>query len=62
MFLFITITFLGGATLLCLGIIGEYVGRTYRELKRRPMYVVDEALGFHQEGLPGAADSKHRGL
>jgi glycosyltransferase involved in cell wall biosynthesis len=44
--LFIAITFLGGMTLLCLGIIGEYVGRIYRELKRRPLYVVDEALGF----------------
>jgi dolichol-phosphate mannosyltransferase len=45
-FLFITVTLLGGMTLLCLGIIGEYVGRIYRELKRRPMYVVDEAIGF----------------
>jgi dolichol-phosphate mannosyltransferase len=36
-------------TLLCLGIIGEYVGRIYRELKRRPLYVVDEALGFQKE-------------
>jgi dolichol-phosphate mannosyltransferase len=50
-FLFITVTFLGGTTLLCLGIIGEYVGRIYRELKRRPIYVVDEAIGFHQEAV-----------
>jgi dolichol-phosphate mannosyltransferase len=47
--LFIAITFLGGMTLLCLGIIGEYVGRIYRELKRRPLYVVDEALGFETD-------------
>jgi dolichol-phosphate mannosyltransferase len=47
--LFIAVTFLGGMTLLCLGIIGEYVGRIYRELKRRPLYVVDEALGFQKE-------------
>jgi polyisoprenyl-phosphate glycosyltransferase len=47
--LFIAVFFLGGMTLLCLGIIGEYVGRIYRELKRRPLYVVDEALGFQKE-------------
>jgi dolichol-phosphate mannosyltransferase len=49
--LLIATFFLGGMTLLCLGIIGEYVGRIYRELKRRPLYVVDEALGF-QKDLP----------
>jgi dolichol-phosphate mannosyltransferase len=37
---------IGGMTLCCLGIIGEYVGRIYRELKRRPLYIVDETLGF----------------
>jgi dolichol-phosphate mannosyltransferase len=55
--LFIAITFIGGMTLLCLGIIGEYIGRIYHELKRRPLYVVDEVIGFQQaksaaEGVP----------
>jgi dolichol-phosphate mannosyltransferase len=49
---FIAITFIGGMTLLCLGIVGEYVGRIYRELKRRPLYVVDEAIGFEREIRP----------
>jgi polyisoprenyl-phosphate glycosyltransferase len=44
--LFIATFFIGGMTLCCLGIIGEYVGRIYRELKQRPLYVVDEMLGF----------------
>jgi dolichol-phosphate mannosyltransferase len=53
--LLITALFLGGITLVCLGIIGEYVGRIYHELKRRPLYVVDEALGF-QKGIPTRQD------
>lgn len=33
---------MGGIQLLCLGIIGEYVARSYRETKRRPIYVMEE--------------------
>ena len=44
--LLISTLLLGGLALGCLGIIGEYVGRIYRELKRRPLYIVDEKLGF----------------
>jgi dolichol-phosphate mannosyltransferase len=55
----IAIWFVGGVQLICMGIIGEYVGRIYGESKRRPLYVVRERMGFEARD---AADALRPGV
>lgn len=45
--LMISVLLIGGIILLVLGIIGEYVGRIYGEIKRRPLYIIKDKLGFN---------------
>ena len=40
----ILLCFFGGLQIFCLGVIGEYVGQVYREVKARPRYIVDKKL------------------
>lgn len=44
--LLVSVWFIGGAILLALGIMGEYVGKIYKEVKRRPRYFVEEESGM----------------
>lgn len=41
----VALLFLGGVQLICLGIMGEYLGRVFNEIKPRPIYVIETELG-----------------
>lgn len=45
----IAVFFLGAVQLVSIGILGEYVGRIYEEVKGRPLYVLSEVAGFAEE-------------
>ena len=42
--LMISIWFLGGVQLISVGVIGEYIGKIYKEVKRRPRYIIEKGL------------------
>ena len=43
--LIVSVMFFAGIQLMSLGILGEYIGRIFAEVKRRPLYIVEERLG-----------------
>jgi len=42
--LIVSVWFIGGVQLLALGLIGEYIGKIYKEVKRRPLYVIEKEV------------------
>jgi dolichol-phosphate mannosyltransferase len=50
--LILVLTFLSGVNLFFLGVVGEYVGRVYEEVKRRPLYVVSRVIGKSSGPMP----------
>lgn len=47
--LLVSLWFIGGTVLLAVGVIGEYVGKIYKEVKRRPRYFIDAVAGMTAE-------------
>lgn len=47
--LFTAILFFGGIQLLSIGILGEYIGRIYTEVKHRPIYIIKNKFGFEKD-------------
>jgi glycosyltransferase involved in cell wall biosynthesis len=45
------ILFLGGVQLITIGILGEYIGRIYNEVKERPLYLIRAKYGFSDETI-----------
>ena len=54
--LLVSLWFIGGALLLACGIIGEYVGKIYIEVKHRPRYFIEQAAGTCEKGAQARSE------
>lgn len=56
--LIVSVMFFSGIQLTFLGVIGEYIGRIFAEVKRRPLYIVAEEIGGREHNRTGARDDR----
>jgi glycosyltransferase involved in cell wall biosynthesis len=52
--LIVSVMFFSGVQLISLGVIGEYIGRIFAEVKRRPLYIVGDSVGLDDPALQQA--------
>lgn len=50
--LMVVVLFFGGVQLISTGVLGEYIGRIYRDSKGRPLYIVNRTVGFDDDAKP----------
>ncbi|HYH36855.1 MAG TPA: glycosyltransferase family 2 protein [Azospirillum sp.] len=58
--LIVSVLFMGGLQLITLGIIGDYLGRVFEEVKGRPLFIVRSTHGFAEGAGAEAATAHHR--
>lgn len=58
----LAVMFFAGVQLVCLGLMGEYIGRIYDEVKRRPMFIVDRHLNLAERPYETPADRPRVGV
>jgi len=49
--LMVAVLFIGGSNMIGIGVLGEYIGRIFDEVKNRPMYLVDREYGFAESAV-----------
>jgi dolichol-phosphate mannosyltransferase len=57
-FLYIAILLLGGVQIFLIGLVGEYLARTYEQVQGRPLYIVDDLVGFGETKAVGGANGR----
>ncbi len=56
--LIVSIMFFAGVQMISLGVLGEYIGRVFAEVKGRPLYLVAERIGEAQAAEPASAPDR----